>query len=686
MKRIILIILTAITILASLTCVSGAEKKQNRLPSAQLQSTANEIANTLVSQYDVASVQYALIDNGKFILSGGKGGADKDDDQAITKDTMYGIGSVSKMYVSAATMMLVDRGILNLDEPLVTYIPEFKMADQRYKQITPRMLLNHSSGINGTCFGNTFLFDDFNTEIHKDVLASLQTQNLKANPGEIAVYCNDGFTLLEILVERLSGMTFTEFISKNISQPLGLKNTKTPLDDFDRTALAKTYMPMYKGALPTDAISAIGAGGIYSTAEEICRFGEVLMGKTGILSKKSAKAMLNEEYKKGIWPAEDENFFSYGLGWDSVHIYPLVGYHIRGAFKGGDTNLYHSVIIVVPKYNIAVAVASSGGSSIHDVMFASKILQEWMKEKGIIKEIQPDKTFTPPVKVDMPAYMQQYNGLYTASSGSSKKIEIKDGEFLMPALIGGLVPEQKFVYVGDDLFKSEDGSATVSFDQQKNGITYLKVSAYLTLPEVGQTFLTFYESQKVEPISLDTAVSKAWEKRIGKDYLVLTEKPSSQNLFIPLFPSKLMIDVKSGYVSGAKIVDENNAVNVVQIPVMAGRDTTDYKFYTENNMEYLQMYNMTFVNKADIPPMNCGETSTIIPANGYARWYQVNENSADKIMTVKMPPNAAFAVYDENNTCISCSTVNGNGPVKLPANGYIGFFGKASDTFSITLK
>lgn len=670
-------------ILATLTGVLYAKKNQERLASVQLQNTANEIANTLVSQYYVDSVQYAIIDNGKIILSGGKGGSD---DQTITKDTMYGIGSVSKMYVSAATMMLVDRGLLDLDEPLVTYIPEFKMADQRYKLITPRMLLNHSSGINGTSFGNMFLFNDFNSEIHKDLISSLQNQKLKANPGEFSVYCNDGFTLLEILVERLSGMTFTEFIRESISQPLGLKNTKTPLDDFDRSALAKTHIPLYKGALPTDSISAIGAGGIYSTAEEICRFGEVLMGKTKILSKKSATAMLNEEYKKGIWPEENENFFSYGLGWDSVHVYPLAGYNIQGAFKGGDTNLYHSAMIVVPKYDIAVAVITSGGSSFYDNIFATKILQEWMKEKGIIKEIQPDKTFTQPVKVDMPAFMQQYNGLYIASSSSSKEIEIKDGEILMPSLIGGLVPEQKFVYVGDNLFKSKDGSVTVSFNQQINGITYLKVSAYLTLPGVGQTYLAFYESQKVKPILLDTAVSKAWEKRIDKDYLILTEKPSSQNLFVPLLPSKLMIDVKNGYVSGAKIVDENNAVNVVQIPVMNGRDTTDYKFYKENNMEYLQMYNMTFVNKADIPPMNRGVTATIIPANGYARWYQINESSAEKILTVKMPQNAAFAVYDENNTCISCSTVNGNGPVKLPSNGYIGFFGKASDAFAITFK
>ena len=142
MKRKILIILIAIIIITSLICVLYTQRKQNRLPSAQLQSTANEIADTLVSQYDVASVQYALIDNSKFILSGSKSGSDG---ETITKDTMYGIGSVSKMYVSAASMMLVDRGLLDLDEPLVTYIPEFEMADQRYKQITPCLLYTSPS-------------------------------------------------------------------------------------------------------------------------------------------------------------------------------------------------------------------------------------------------------------------------------------------------------------------------------------------------------------------------------------------------------------------------------------------------------------------------------------------------------------------------------------------------------------
>ncbi|ASA22395.1 serine hydrolase domain-containing protein [Paenibacillus donghaensis] len=681
MKKIFSVLLASSIMLTS----SIAFAKE---PNRPLQKKADEIANTLVTQYGETSVQYALMDNGEIILSGSKGVYAKDSDRPITKDTMYGIGSVSKMYAAAAVMMWVDRGKLNLDEPFVTYVADFKMADERYKQITPRMLLNHSSGINGTSYGNTFLFDDVNPDLQEDVLASLRTQTLKANPGEFSVYTNDGFTLLEILVARLSGMSYSEFIEKNISEPLGLQHTKTPMDEFDRTALARTYLPNFEGALPTDAISAVGTGGIYSTAEDMTKMAEVLMGKTDLLSEKSAKAMLNEEYKNGLWPSDgDQNFFAYGLGWDSVNLYPFGDYNIQAAFKGGDSVLYKAAMIVLPEYNISVAVASSGGSSVFNSMLGTGILKEYLKEKGIIKEIKPDKTFTPPVKVQMPESLNQYNGVYAAAADSPKEIEIKDGEIDMPVLLGGYIPAQKYVYVGDDHFKSEDGTVTLSFEQQNNGITYIKASAYLNFPGLDQSSLTFYDSQKVEPVQLNKAVSDAWTERVGKDYLLLTERPSSEALFVPLVPSKLLIDVKNGYVAGSKILDENNAVNAVQIPVASGRDTTDLKFYKENNAEYLKMYNMTFINKADLPSMYEGKTSsTTIQANGFARWYQINDKAANKTITVNLPTNTSFAVYDENNTCVSFSTVSGKNTAKLPVNGYVGFFGKASDVFLITLK
>lgn len=280
---------------------------------------AQKLASKIVSDYGATGIQYAIRDHGSVVLSGSAGVSDKAANLPVTKDTMFGIGSVSKMYVTAAAMKLADSNRIDIDKPLTAYIKEFKMADKRYKKITPRMLMNHSSGLYGSHYGNSAFFDDNDMQNHDNLLRNLRSQHLKADPGEFSVYCNDGFQLLELLVERVSGLSYSEFLETHISKPLQLSATKTPLDSFDRNRLAKTYDPSMEQALPVENVNALGTGGLYSTAEEMSKFAEVLTGKhPGVLSAKSAKALQNHEYRNGVWVSEESNTINYGLGWDSV--------------------------------------------------------------------------------------------------------------------------------------------------------------------------------------------------------------------------------------------------------------------------------------------------------------------------------------------------------------------------------
>jgi len=203
------------------------------VPSKTLEKLAAEKAALFTEQYGITSVQYALIDNGVIKVSGQSGFNDAEGKIPLTKETIYGIGSTSKMFTASAVMKLVDEGMINLDTPVVQYITDFKMEDERYKKITPRMLLNHSSGFQGSTLTSAFLFDDPDTYVHDTLLEHLSTQKLKAEPGAFSVYCNDGFTLAEILVERVSKMTFTEFIHHNFAVPLGMNHTMTPQDKVD---------------------------------------------------------------------------------------------------------------------------------------------------------------------------------------------------------------------------------------------------------------------------------------------------------------------------------------------------------------------------------------------------------------------------------------------------------------------
>ncbi|MGW9527276.1 serine hydrolase domain-containing protein [Paenibacillus terrae] len=678
MKKIIAVFISAMLFVLPMTNAFAQGNPE------LIKEKARNLASELVSKYGASGVQYAIMDHGNIVLTDSVGVKNKATNEPITKDTMFGIGSISKMYVSAATMMLVDAHKVDIDQPLTTYIQDFTMADERYKKITPRMLLNHSSGLYGAHLKNSMLFNDNDTENHDELLLRLQSETLKSNPGEYSVYTNDGFQLLEILVERVSGLSYTDFLAKHINTPLGLKSTKTPLGQFDRQKLSKTYFPGIEGALPVENANIIGTGGLYSTAEEVAMFSEVLTGnKPDILSAQSAKSMQSHEYRKGIWVPEETNSFNYGLGWDAVQLAPFSDYGITVLSKGGDTVLYHSTLITIPEHHISMAVLSSGGSSILDSIFASNVLLEVLKDKGIIKDILPDKTFEPPVKADMTSDLLSYSGLY-GSVGTTINVEIKNGEFELPAL-EGFVPAQKYVYTGDGQFKSSDGSAIVSFDKQKNGKTYIKANIYLNFPGLGQMVMVTYEYQKLDANPLNPTVKKAWENRNGKNYYALDEKISSIFYLAPSFITKKISVDHDGYASGTKIVDENKAVNAVEIPVMSGRDAFDLNFTTKDGSEYLIIDGQSYISEDAVKPIPGGKSVYTIPSNGQATWYKIDKNAAHKTMTVDFPKGGGFAVYDEKGEIVDFSTASHNNSVVLPQGGLIVLGGNAGDVFKIHL-
>ena len=652
------------------------------LASQELKKIAAEKAALLTESYGTTSVQYALIDNGQLILSGHTGKNDMKGKQPLTKDTLYGIGSVSKMYAAAAVMKLVDEGKVDLDAPFVDYVPDFKMKDERYKRITPRMLLNHSSGLQGSTFSNTFLFEDNDTYAHDNLLRQLSNQQLKADPGAFSVYCNDGFTLAEIMVERVSGMSFTEFIHQRFTEPLKLNHTKTPQDKWENDKRAGLYFPTYQGQLPTESVNVIGTGGISSTAEDVVRFSQIFMGQgKGILSDKAVKAMEQEEYKKGIWPGDGDNIVNYGLGWDSVKLYPFSEYGIKGLAKGGDTLLQHASLVVLPEQKMAVAVLSSGGSSTTNQLMATELLLARLKEKGTIKDIKPNKSFGKPVKAKMPQDVAKKAGFY-GNSISHYKINItKNGELSLPSS-----PEEKYVYTADGSFINETGTSKLNFVTEKNRRTYLMESTFISLPGLGQVAITHYFAEKLEDNMLSKETTAAWAKREGVKFYLVNEKYSSILYLVPLTTQINRNEDLEGYWDGRKITGPNTAAHQLQIPVMTGRDATDSRFYTEDGNEYMEMAGSLYVSESNVKPLDVSQSSKVtLQENGHAKWFTIPQAAAGKTMTVALPSKSSFAVYDEQGVCVNFTVASGNNKVKLPKNGTVVFAGAPNSEFAIKL-
>ncbi|AXU49715.1 cell wall-binding protein Cwp20 [Clostridioides difficile] len=647
---------------------------------------AKEKIQTLLSKYGAVSAQYALIDNGKIEISGNGGVYSKQDNKNLNKDNMYSIASISKMFTTTAVMKLVDEGKINLDTPVVNYIPEFKMADDRYKEITPRMLLNHSSGLMGSSFKNTILLGDNDSYGHDNFLKELQKQRLKAKPGAFSVYCNDGFTLAEILVERVSGMSFTNFLDKYINNPLNLQNTKTPENSFDSSKLAKAYVPYWEDAVPQDNLNAIGAGGLYSSAENLCTFAQTFMkNSNGILSPASVKAMENKEYLNGLWPEGEDSILGYGLGWDCVNTYPFNQYNLKALTKGGDSLLFHSNLIVLPDENMAVAVLSSGGSSQLNEIIGQEILLSALKEKGKIKEIKPDKTFSKPQQVKMPSSLKENSGLYASSN--MIKVDVNDNGTLTvssPYIENG--PEDKYVYIGQDRFVSEKGNSCLKFVKEKNNITYLNMSSYDDVPGLGQTASLYYVAQKVDDNNISNSVKEVWKKRNGKGYYLVDEKYTSQSYMFGSVKATLgLSDETPGYIVNTKIIDENNSNAFIEIPGVIGRDLSDIKLHKENGTEYLSFGTLTYVSEDSITNLPAEKSFTCeLESNGYAKWYKIGDDIANKKIEVNLPQNSSFAVYDDKGIPVNYSLVTKNNRVRLPKGGVIVFLGSPNARFEVT--
>ena len=654
-------------------------------PTARTALTVDERVQLLLDAgAGITSIQYAMMDSGEIVESGVGGVYSKQENRLLTTENLFGIGSTSKMFTTAAMMRLADQGKVDLDRPVTDYIPEFTMADARYKDITVRMLLNHSSGLMGSTYGNGFLFDDADTQAHDTLLDDLATQTLKADPGAFSVYCNDGFTLAEIVIERVSGMSFTDFIHQEITGPLGMAHTKTMQDDFDRSSIVRTYNPYApEQETPTDAVNIIGTGGVYATAEDLCRFAQIFTGEADVLTDASREATFHKEYADGQWLDVENNTVGYGLGWDSVDLYPFNLYGIQAVTKGGDTLLMHNSLIVLPEYGLSAAVSSSGGSSAYCQMLATSLLLDQLEEKGIITErLSALDSFTPAEQTALDADMKQYEGLY-GDSTSLMRLTMDDAGTLTLTNAYAPTQAQTYIYCGDGLFKHETGALELRFTEQ-NGRTYLTYRGYSAIDGLCDVVSETYYLEKLPENAVTDEMQAAWAAREGKAYVSVTDKASSQ-LYMSGLPM-LGIGTVDGYLLSNPLTSGSRADVAIQIPMMGGRDTSPFVFETIDGAEYVHYTDGLYMDISAVPDIYTGTQSHLtIQPNGYNRWYNLPEVLDGKTMSIQGSESTGFVVFNAAGQTVNQSAVTGDTQVTLPGGGAIVFCGAAGDRIDLTI-
>ena len=680
----------ALTMAVSLA-VPAMATEVKRAPASEARQKSAQTAVGYAMQYGGAiGASYALWEDGVFTISG-----EQINTPASLKDShmamlgavgggLYGIGSVSKMYTTAAVMKLVEAGKVKLDSPVTAYLKDFKMADSRYTKITVRMLLNHSSGLMGTSSTNAFLFNDDDQQATDELLERVSTQKLKAAPGAFSAYCNDGFTLAQLVVEAVSGKDFMDYVRSALLTPVGLANTYAPSDGdevLNRLALTCTADAQQR-LLPKDTIGIVGTGGLYATAEDLAAFGGAFTG-TSMLSASSTAAMAAPEYDRGIWPDEPLGMVSYGLGWDAVEFWPFEQNGIQCLVKGGDTLRFHAALLVLPEYNMAAAVLTSGGVSVYNELAAAQMLADALEAKGVkLDRSEPALPTASPAT--MPASLAGESGYYGTTTQQLKATISADGKLTLHQMSMAGIPDQTLTYYSDGSFRDSTGAGAVKLVKESNSSTYFYQQSYAPLPNLGVLSTSDYLLVKMPENKVSAETQAAWDKLATVSAVPLAEKYSSQ-LYLALSDASSAAQVTSaltagveyvpGYVGGERIVSPTELLYDLPIGRDAGTLTVDGNLLWINGAPYQTENSLKNISTKS------GAYSTI-QSTGYARWYKVGA-AAGKTMAVTFPEDAGFYVYNGDGTLAASSLLWGDTSVKLPEGGMIVFAGDSGARFQI---
>jgi CubicO group peptidase (beta-lactamase class C family) len=283
--------------------------------------------------------------------------------EPATTDSVFQIGSITKVWTATLVMQLVDEGVVDLDEPVVTYLPEFKVADDELtQQVTTRHLLSHTSGIAGDFFPDTGRGDDC-----LEKFVALMADLPASHPlGATMSYCNAGFVLLGRLVEVLRGATWDQVMRERLLQPLGLEAAGTLPEEALLWGAATGHVTPPGAPEPVVAPqwglsrNAGPAGLIHARARDLLAFARmhltdgVAPDGTRILSADSVRAMREPQVE-----VPDRWTFGghWGLGW----ILPSWDGQRLFAHDGGTIGQSAFLRVLAGDQDLVVALLTNGG-------------------------------------------------------------------------------------------------------------------------------------------------------------------------------------------------------------------------------------------------------------------------------------------------------------------------------------
>jgi CubicO group peptidase (beta-lactamase class C family) len=490
------------------------EAKEEAAATPDYSSVTGELSQLIqaaVEEAGITGLSVALVDDQEIVWSEGFGYADKENGVEATPETVYGVGSISKLFTASAIMQLADQGEIDIDQPLQTYIPEFSV-NSRFSgagPITPRSLMTHHSGLPSDWINGIFAFGDDRDALTRSEFSNLVPEIKQAhvtNPPNTAFsYSNLGYSLLGHTVEQVTGQEFIDYMDEAMLQPMGMDSSSFTLRSDMKPRLSKEYL----NGEEQEVIWGrdIPAGSLRTSVEDLSRFmmmvfGDGELGGQRILRAETVAEMLSPQ--NSDVPLDFDA--RWGLGWWLIP--PGLDYAGKTAWHSGGEGMWNSLLLTLPEHKLGVVLLSNSGEAelVINFKIATTILEEALKVKAGIERPPAE----PPDVVSLPTdELLSYEGLYTTDLGW---MNIRsDGTDLYADVMG---QSFKLLPHGEGRFSIEGVSAR---------------DAQVTIKEVnGRTALNLYGlavgglgyGERLEP----TSISEAWMDRLGS-YEITNGKP-----------------------------------------------------------------------------------------------------------------------------------------------------------------
>jgi D-alanyl-D-alanine carboxypeptidase len=254
------------------------------------------------------------------------------------------IASVTKQFTAAAVMQLVERGKIDLDDPLSAYLSD---TPSSWRNVTVRHLLNHTSGIVEPGDINLFFQTYFQAHTPADVVATVKrlAGEPAFEPGSHHEYSNLGYLLLGAIIESASGMTYGQYLRAKIFEPLGLHDTQ--IAETFPSSLWPGYVRedgRLVGVAPVQLALSFSAGGIVSTAADLIAWQQALAG---------GRVVSPDTYRQMITPTRLASGEEYPYGFGAL----LVALHCKdGVRHDGGMPGYETVLLYCPQEDVAVVL------------------------------------------------------------------------------------------------------------------------------------------------------------------------------------------------------------------------------------------------------------------------------------------------------------------------------------------